>query len=188
MQAPSVTYVRHAMPETDDGADPTTWHLGEEGTRLAGRLAGRLEVAPRIGALVTSDEPKAVETAAAIAQHWGSEVVHDDRLREVRRPWVGEGYRSVAHRYLQGDLPARWEPYAEVVARTGAAVADARVAAGSGPVVVVSHGLALAVHLGAVLGDGFDRDAFWRCLAFPDAWTLDEVGTLHRPLVGVGTT
>ncbi len=189
MRTPSVTYVRHAMPQTDDGADPSTWHLGEEGTRLAGRLAGRLEVAsstPRIGALVSSTEPKAIETATAIAAHWKAEVVTDDRLREVTRPWVGDGYRSVAHRYLRGEVPAGWETHEDVAARTGAAVHAARASAGEGPVVIVSHGLALSVHLGALLGGDFDRDAFWRSLAFPDAWTLDEAGTLHRPLVGIG--
>jgi hypothetical protein len=48
--------------------------------------------------------------------------------------------------------------------------------------VVVSHGLALSLHLGDRLGPDFDRESFWSSLAFPDAWALDEAGTLHRPL------
>jgi broad specificity phosphatase PhoE len=173
------------MALSEEGVDPRQWELGEEGRRLAGRLAERLEVAPRIGALVTSSEPKAVQTAAAIAERWPVDVITDDRLCEVERPWVGAGYRSVAHRYLRGELPEGWEPHDEVAARAAAAVADATQAAGEEPVVVVSHGLVLAVHLGDRLGDAFDRESFWSCLAFPDAWSLDGAGTLHRPLVGV---
>jgi broad specificity phosphatase PhoE len=160
---------------------PRLWHLDDDGLDAAGRLADRLEVAPRPGALVTSTEPKAVETAEAIGQRWGTPVVGDDRLREVTRPWTGVGYRSVAHRYLRGELPEGWEPHEEVAGRAADAVDDARAAAGGAPVVVVSHGLVLAVHLGACLGEGFDRDGFWSCLAFPDAWGLDDHGTLHRP-------
>ncbi|MDP1821424.1 MAG: histidine phosphatase family protein [Acidimicrobiales bacterium] len=185
MQRALVTYVRHAMARADDGVDPTLWELGDEGRRLAGRLAERLEVAPRIGALLTSTEPKAQQTAAVIAERWPVDVVADDRLREVERPWIGTGYRSVAHRYLRGELPDGWEPHPAVAERASAAVAAALEAAGSAPVVVVSHGLVLAVHLGDLFGGTFDREAFWSCLAFPDAWTLDDAGTLHRPLVGL---
>lgn len=175
------------MAVSDDGADPTCWQLDEDGRRLAGRLAERLEVAPAIAALVTSTEPKAVQTAEAIAARWPVEVVPDDRLREVTRPWIGTGYRSVAHRYLRGEVPSGWEPQESVVRRAAAAMSEATDAARGGPVVVVSHGLVLAVHLGSVLGETFDREAFWGRLAFPDAWCLDEAGTLHRPLVGVVT-
>ena len=50
-----------------------------------------------------------------------------------------------------------------------------------GPAIVVSHGLALSLHLGDRLGADFDREQFWSRLAFPDAWALDE-GVLHRSL------
>jgi hypothetical protein len=60
-------------------------------------------------------------------------------------------------------------------------VDDARARAGGRPVVVVTHGLALSIHLGDVLGADFDRESFWSRLAFPDAWVLDD-GVLHRSL------
>ena len=49
--------------------------------------------------------------------------------------------------------------------------------------VVVSHGLALAGHLGDRLGAEFDRESCWSRLAFPDAWALDG-DVLHRSLPG----
>ena len=169
------------MPVTDAETDPRAWHLDPEATRAASRLADRLEVVQRIGALVSSTEPKALETAASVGARWDVEVRGDDRLREVERPWVGAGYRSVAHRYLRGQAPEGWEPHEVVAARAQSAIDDAVEAAAGNVVVVVSHGLLLAVHLGALLGDDFDRESFWSGLAFPDAWCLDDAGTLHRP-------
>lgn len=177
-----ITYVRHSMPVPEQSVHPTAWHLDDRSRADAARLAERLEVAPVIGALVTSTEPKAIETAEAIAARWDVMVVADDRLREAIRPWIGSGYRAVAHRYLRGEVPDGWEPHNEVAARMAASVADATRAAADRPVVVVSHGLALAVHLGERLGVAFDRESFWSGLTFPDAWALDAAGVLHRPL------
>jgi broad specificity phosphatase PhoE len=181
--APPITYVRHAMPAVTEGVHSSEWHL-DEATRAAAEIwAGRLEVGDGIGALVSSTEPKALETAAAIADRWGSTVVEEPRLREAGRPWIGTGYRAVAHRYLRGEVPEGWEPHGEVADRVGAAVTDAMALASDGPAVVVSHGLALSLHLGDRLGADFDRETFWSRLAFPDAWALDG-GVLHRSLPG----
>jgi broad specificity phosphatase PhoE len=182
MAVAPITYVRHAMAVQADGVHPTSWPLDAVGRADAARLAARLEVAPSIGCLVTSTEPKALETAEAIAEQWGTALVADDRLREAVRPWIGPGYRAVVHRYLRGELPEGWEPHDEVEARVAASLADAAAAADDRPVVVVSHGLALALHLGDRLGRDFDREAFWSSLAFPDAWALDDAGMLHRPV------
>jgi broad specificity phosphatase PhoE len=186
--APSpITYVRHSMAVPAESVHPTSWHLDERGRVEAARLADRLEVAPGIGALVSSTEPKALETAEAIGDRWGAAVLGDDRLREAARPWIGPGYRPVVHRYLRGELPDGWEPHSQVAARVADAVGDARTVADGGPVVVVSHGLSLAIHLGEVLGARFDQESFWSSLAFPDAWALDDAGMLHRPRTGAGT-
>ena len=184
MDVAPITYVRHAMAVQAEGVHPTAWHLDDLGRADAAALAERLEVAP-IGALVSSTEPKAVETAEAIAARWGIQLVTTDGLREAVRPWIGPGYRAVVHRYLRGELPEGWEPHADVEARVAASVAAARERAGAQAVVVVSHGLALALHLGDTLGRDFDREFFWSSLAFPDAWVLDGAGTLHRPVAGV---
>ena len=186
MDAAPITYVRHAMAVPEDGVHPTAWHLDATGQADAYRLAARLEVAPSIAALVTSSEPKARETAEVIGERWAAAVVVDERLREAVRPWIGPGYRAVVHRYLRGERPDGWEAHDEVAARVAAAVAEATERAAGGPVVVVSHGLALALHLGDRLGRRFDRESFWSGLAFPDAWALDRAGTLHRPLAPAG--
>ncbi len=175
-----VTYVRHAMPVPVEGVHPTQWELDEEGRRAARELADRLEEGPGIAVLVTSAEPKALATAEEIGRRWGVEPRVDQRLVEVVRPWVGAGYRAVAHRYLRGEQPEGWEDDEQVAARVAAAVREATETAAGKGVVCVSHGLALSVHLGDRLGPGFDREQLWGALAFPDAWVLDERGLLHR--------
>lgn len=177
-----ISFVRHSMAVPDTDRHPTEWVLDSGGRLEAEELAARLEVAPAIGALVSSTEPKALGTAEVIGAHWGAEVRGDDRLREASRPWVGPGYRAVAHRYLRGEAVDGWEPHAEVAQRVEACVEEACAAAEGRPVVVVTHGLVLAVHLRMRLGREFDAESFWSCLAFPDAWALDTAGLLHRPL------
>src|SRR3546814_9571306 len=98
MDQPPILYVRHAMAAADDSRHPTEWVLDDEGRGAASDLADRLEVADGIGVLVSSTEPKALGTAEVIATRWGAEVTSDERLREATRPWVGPGYRAVAHR------------------------------------------------------------------------------------------
>jgi len=176
-----ITYVRHAMAVPVEGVHPTEWELDASGRASAADLADRLEVGDGIGALVSSTEPKALGTAEAIGERWQVEVIADPRLREAIRPWIGPGYRAVVHRYLRGERPEGWEPHLEVAARTAASIREATALAGSRPVVVVSHGLALALHLADRLGPDFVPEHFWSSLAFPDAWALDHAEVLHRP-------
>lgn len=184
MDQSPVTYVRHAMAVQVEGAHPTEWELDGFGRESARAMARRLELPGGIGALIASTEPKALGTAEAIAEVWETEVVADPLLREAVRPWIGPGYRAVVHRYLRGELPEGWEPHGEVAGRMRAAVEAARAVAGARAIVVVSHGLALSVHLGDRLGPEFDREGFWSSLSFPDAWVLDG-GLLHRPATDV---
>ena len=181
MEVAPISYVRHAMAVLDENVHPTEWHLDEAGRAAAVALADTLEAGEGIGVLVASTEPKALETAEAIAERWGVEVRPDPRLCEVVRPWIGPGYRAMVHRYLRGEAHEGWEPRDEVSARTANAVDEAVEQAHGAPVVVVTHGGALCLHLQGRLGAGFEPDAFWSCLAFPDGWSLTEAGLLHRP-------
>lgn len=76
--------VRHAMPKIEPGAPAPSWRLGRAG-RAAAAALGQFVPA---GYLVSSDEPKALETAELVAAHSEpcNDVVVDRRLREVDRP------------------------------------------------------------------------------------------------------
>lgn len=172
--------VRHAMAAADERHPPDRWELGPEGRGAAAELALHAKLGD-VAAIVSSTEPKALATAAAFAARTGHPVQPDDRLVEVARPWVGDGYRTAARRYLIGDEPEGWEPRHVVADRFAAAIDDARAEVGDGELLVISHGLSLSLHLEAVFPLPFDVYGFWCRLAFPDAWRIDhEELTLTR--------
>jgi broad specificity phosphatase PhoE len=169
-------YVRHAMALRDTDRPPREWELGPAGRAAARVLAAQLprSVAPAV--VVSSTEPKALATAAPIAERFGVEVVPDERLVEAHRPWVGspDDYRAMAHRYLAGFATPGWEDAGAVVDRMAAGVRAARASVSGRPVAVVGHGLSLCLHLASVLPEGFDPSGLWARLSFPDAWTVDR--------------
>jgi broad specificity phosphatase PhoE len=123
--------------------------------------------------LFTSPEEKARETAAVLADVLGVNVIADDRLREVQRPWINDNFADVVARYLNGDLIEGWEPLDEVVSRWEAFFVSRP---SEGPIGVVSHGTAMSCLLGG--DDPADRARFWSDLTMPDAWTFSgEVPT-----------
>lgn len=165
--------MRHAMARADPDQEPSQWELGPASRTAAADLALRAQLG-EVVALVSSPEPKARATAEAFADRLGLEVRTDDRLVEARRPWVGEGYRFAAHRYLGGDEPEGWEPRREVADRIATAIVELRDDVGPGELVVVGHGLGLSLHLEDIFRGPFDPYGFWCRLAFPDAWRVDR--------------
>ena len=136
-------YVRHAMALRDADRPPPEWELGPAGRAAARELAAQLPRSVATALVVSSTEPKALATAAPIAERFGVEVVPDERLVEAHRPWVGSpnDYRSMAHRYLAGYATPGWEDAAAVVDRMAAAVREARASVPGERIAVVSHGL-----------------------------------------------
>lgn len=135
--------VRHAMTAIDPAAPSAEWALSEEGRRDAAALD--LPALP----VLTSSERKAVDTARLA----GWDAHPDDRLREVTRPFVADGYDEHVRRYLAGDEPEGWEPRAHALERLRA-VLDGFDG------IAVTHGLAIALYA------GLDFDA-WKALPFP---------------------
>jgi broad specificity phosphatase PhoE len=173
---PEVILVRHAMPAIEPDVPPERWRLGEEGRAAARALADRV---PRMTHVVTSDEPKAYETAEALR---GWILTIDRRVAEASRPPVADGYRDLARLYVAGHEHEGWEPHERVVARFRVAI---RLALGYlEPLVVVDHGLALTLWLRSI-GAIADPAEFWSALAFPDAWAI-EVRQEGNVLVAAG--
>jgi broad specificity phosphatase PhoE len=113
-----------------------------------------------------------VGTAEEIVCVVGGEVRIDPRLRETRGGdrW-DERHRELAARYVAGEALPGWEPQAEAVARSDAALRDAAATA-AGPVGVVTHGRLLALWLASTAALP-DPAAFWDALRYPDAWQIE---------------
>jgi broad specificity phosphatase PhoE len=172
-----VILVRHAMPEVRPEVPAERWELGEAGRAAARALARALPPAPFV---LSSDEPKARQTADAIVAVGGGTLAIDAGLAEAGRPpgWEAD-FRARAREYVGGREHAGWEPHAAVVARVDAAVRAGLRACGDTPLVVVGHGQALTLWLRDI-GAIADAPRFWSELAFPDAWAADLAG--HAPV------
>lgn len=156
--------MRHAPVELDTARPAPEWGLSDEGRKLAARLA----TAPAwqdVVFVASSPEPKALDTALPIAEaaDVGLRVEHD--LREADRPGTpvvsSDEYRGLVAAYLASpDQPVHeWESAREVRDRVRASI-DGLAAEHDGPLVVLSHGLALSLYSGLT----FDE---WKAMPLP---------------------
>ncbi len=133
-------------------ADPPLNAAGlEQAARAAEALAGRT-----YAAIYTSDLERARVTAEIIGRRLGMEVIVDARLREVNQgAWEGMLSTEIQARYarewaerqrdrLHFRPPGGGESVTDVATRLWAAVDELVARAPDGPLILVSHGLALA--------------------------------------------
>ncbi len=131
--------------------------LNQAGREQAAAMARRLAGQP-IEAVYASDLQRAAETARIIADALGLEVHLRRGLREINQgAWEGMLFADIQARY--GALwaarrrdptharPPGGESVAELAERVGAVLDEIARSHPAGPVVVVSHGLALATVL-----------------------------------------
>ena len=88
------------------------WHLDEATRDARPAWADRLEVGEGIGALVVQHRAEGDRDGRghrrALAGRGRARTIGCGR---PMRPWIGTGYRAMAHRYLRGELPEGWEPH-----------------------------------------------------------------------------
>lgn len=158
--------VRHAMPSYGPQSPAHEWELSADGHAAACQLA---TVLPADALLVTSTEPKAVQTLAPTGP-----ALRDSRFNEVTRvePWEGE-YRRLRREYVSGTDHTDWESRTAVAARFDAGVREHLDRAQGRPLIITTHGMAMTIWLTSrhLLND---PAAFWADLRFPDAHIVDQ--------------
>ena len=163
--------VRHSIPLIDPARPARDWVLGAEGHAAATALAERLS-GHGIGAVVSSDEPKARQTAQALTTRLQLPLALDRDLREHERASAGylpraEFEASIARFFAEpAELVFGDETADEVFLRFSAAVGRS-MAAETGNVALVTHGTALTLYLARMTG--IDPLPFWRSLTLPMA-------------------
>ena len=83
--ARTVALIRHAEPSVDTGVPASDWRLCPEGVESCAKLAADLR-AFLPASLMSSTEPKAIETAEVISVSLNLDVSTRDALREHKRP------------------------------------------------------------------------------------------------------
>lgn len=168
--------VKHSLPEIVPERPRREWHLSQEGRIRCGRLAERLKgYGPR--RIVSSPEPKALETAQLVASSLGTGVVetvealheHDDR--DV--PFSDEPtFRAAVRQFFARPAEAVFGPEtADAAHARFAAAVEAVTAGGPEPAVLVAHGRVISLFVSRAAG--VDPYELWSRLGLPSFVVLD---------------
>jgi 2,3-bisphosphoglycerate-dependent phosphoglycerate mutase len=167
--------VKHAMPAIDPARPSAEWPLSEEGRAAACALAEKVRtLAPQ--RLAASTEPKAEETALAMAQVLGLPVTLDPSFVEHRRPEADYGTREAFEAKVMAlfDRPAERvfgaESADEAHARFTTALTVHRM--DPSPLIVVAHGTVITLWVAHRFG--IAPFAFWKSLTLPCAVVIED--------------
>ena len=163
--------VKHSLPQLVPDLAANLWRLGQEGqdnsTRLAALLAGY-----RPETIISSQEPKAVETGEIVAAELGIRCQSKEGLREHDRSNVeffhdqDRWHGAVARFFDEPDqLVLGRETAAQALNRFSLAVDDVLSERESGNVVIVAHGTVISLYVASHT----DSDPFelWQRLGLP---------------------
>lgn len=173
----TVVLVKHAQPEMDASVPPREWVLGARGEEQGRALARRLRPYLPIS-LVSSPEPKAVQTTRIVAAELGVSFEAFAGLEELDRPALPIVSRDEHHRLNVAIFETRSVP---VLGRESADAALRRfntalarafsLGPASQPLVVMTHGTVISLFVEQQTG----RDAFeiWKSLECGECITLE---------------
>ncbi len=164
----AIHLVRHARSSIDPEVPPGRWRLPSDCSAAALRDSG---VLPADARWFTSPESKARQTAELLLAPEAT-VVTDLREAERSGAWYedsGEFEVAVAAFLTDGTVPAgrSWESRDAVTERVVSALEQIVLDCGGRDCVLVSHGTALTLLVGALTGRT-PATAEWRALRMPD--------------------
>lgn len=165
--------IRHSLPAIDASTPAAEWHLSPEGAKRARQIARRLSSSATT--IFTSREPKAVETAAAIADVWAVDVQEVDGLHEHQRPDAQLLTRDEFERKMRavftrpGELVFGVET-ADAALRRFSLALMRLVDRTADDVAIVTHGTVMALFVSAATGT--EAFSFWKSQRMPCAATL----------------
>ena len=96
---PQIVLITHSEVIADPLAPPKQWVLSAEGRDLCRPLAIALRM-HKLDLLISSDEPKAIETAQLIAARLRIDSETAVSLDEHRRPYLAEGFEAAMERFF----------------------------------------------------------------------------------------
>jgi broad specificity phosphatase PhoE len=162
--------IKHARPLVDPSKSSELWQLSDEGREQAKALAAK--IAPHAPAIVvSSDEPKAIETAAILAEELNVQTESAADLHEHDRsnvPHMRSG-EFISHVELffrrPGERVLGRETATEALGRFENAIDDVLAKHTEGNIAIVSHGTVIALSIEA----HSDRNGFqvWREMSLP---------------------
>lgn len=172
-------FIRHADVVIDESVDSTAWRLSENGHSQTHQLAPQL-VHLNIDRILTSHEPKAVQTGAALAEIWGVPAQIFPNLHEHERGsggFVGnrEAWLEMVAQFLTrpDELVFGEETAVQAAMRMKTAVRTAEQTFPNEQLAFVTHGRILTAFLSAHNPD-LDAITYWQTLTLPAAIIVDH--------------
>ncbi|HEX5370473.1 MAG TPA: histidine phosphatase family protein [Dehalococcoidia bacterium] len=170
----SLILVKHSIVTPDPDVPPKQWRLTTEGRERCRKLATALRsFKPEV--IVSSDEPKATETAELLATRlklgWHSEA----DLDEHRRPYEPElEFHASMQRFFAAPEERAFgdESAMEAHTRFAAAIESALAREPERNVVIVSHGTVIALYAAPYFQVG--AAALWARLESPSFVVIDR--------------
>lgn len=184
VSTPVLILIKHSLPQIEPGKPAREWRLSDEGIRRCDALAAALRLyAPDV--LVSSDEPKAVQTAEHIGARLGLINQIIPGLHEHERVTAGfldrDAFQASVRRFFaQPDALVFGEETAnQAHARFAAAVQSVMASHQEKTAAFVAHGTVISLLVGrANTLDAFD---LWQHLGLPSFIALSWPGlALHR--------
>ena len=170
--------VRHSLPEMVTGVPASKWHLSAEGRRRCAALAERL-AAYEPAAVVSSQEPKAVETGQIVAETLELPFETAPGLHEHQRGVVrGIGSREafevqITRFFAQPDeLVLGYETADEAHARFARAITQTIGRHAVSNLAIVSHGTVMTLLI--TRANRIDPIPFWQSLGLPSFAVLSR--------------
>ena len=172
--------VRHAQPAMATGVPASQWHLSVEGRRRCKALAERLsEYEPAI--VVSSEEPKAIETGQIVADLLGLSLETEAGLHEHERGVVQDldnraHFLAQVARFFEhpDQLVFGRETADRAQARFGQAIARVLEKHPLGNPAIVSHGTVMTLFIARA--NRFAPLPFWKSLGLPSFAVLSLPG------------
>jgi broad specificity phosphatase PhoE len=162
--------VKHSLPKIEPEKPASQWCLSGEGRRRCHTLAEML-AAYQPGRIVSSLEPKAVETARLVADRLGLEAESAAGLHEHERrttPFTDhQAFEdSVARFFAHPDkLVFGEESSVDALARFSAAVGSLLAQQAGGNLALVAHGTVITLFVAQT--NSIEPFAFWKRLGLP---------------------
>lgn len=171
--------IRHSLPRIDSDAAASGWTLSPEGRRRCLPVADAISVhAP--AAVVTSLEPKAVETGRIVAERLGLPCETAEGLHEHERPWApwrgSDAFEASVSEFFErpDTLVLGDETATQARVRFQAALDAVLRRFQAGNLAVVSHGTVISALV--AYHNALDPFRFWKGLGLPAVLLLEVPG------------
>lgn len=174
-QGRRLVLVRHSLPDIKRDVPAAEWQLSEAGKARAAAF-GRQFNPGSARTIFTSEEPKAVGTARALASVWDLPVEATAGLHEHERPAAQMLSRDqfedrVRQMFARPHELGFGTETAEQARRRFSMALMRLVARSSNDVIAVSHGTVMTLFVAEATG--VEPFAFWKSLEMPCAVTLE---------------